>query len=63
MLGGSLLGQRKYAEAETHLLHGYEGMKQREDKIPASAKFRVTESLKHLVQLYEAWGKPEQAAL
>ena len=33
LLGGSLLGQKKYAEAEPLLLSGYEGMKQREDKI------------------------------
>ena len=37
LLGGSLLGQKKYAEAEPLLLSGYEGMKQREDKIPAAA--------------------------
>ena len=34
LLGGSLLGQKKYAEAEPLLLAGYEGMKQREEKIP-----------------------------
>jgi len=30
MLGGSLLGQKRYAEAEPLLLSGYEGMKQRQ---------------------------------
>jgi len=39
MLGGSLLGQKKYAEAEPLLLSGYEGMKQREVKIPPEVKF------------------------
>jgi tetratricopeptide (TPR) repeat protein len=34
MLGGSLLGQKHYADAEPLLLSGYEGMKQREGKIP-----------------------------
>ena len=34
MLGGSLLGQKKYAEAEPLLLSGYEGMKQREEQHP-----------------------------
>jgi serine/threonine protein kinase/tetratricopeptide (TPR) repeat protein len=62
MLGGSLLSQKRFAEAETHLVHGYEGMKQREDRIPAAGRFRVTQSLKHVVQLYEAWDKAEQAA-
>jgi hypothetical protein len=37
-LGGSLLGQKKYAQAEPLLLAGYKGMKQREAKIPAYAK-------------------------
>ena len=56
MLGGSLLGQKKYAEAEPLLLAGYEGMKQREEKIPPQGKFRLTEALERLVQLYEATG-------
>jgi tetratricopeptide (TPR) repeat protein len=62
VLGGSLLGQKKYAEAEPLLLSGYEGMKQREDKIPASGKPRVKEALDRLVQLYEATGQSEKAA-
>jgi eukaryotic-like serine/threonine-protein kinase len=60
MLGGSLLGQKKYAEAEPLLLSGYEGMKQREDKIPAVGKVRVKENLQRLVQLYEAKGQSEK---
>jgi tetratricopeptide (TPR) repeat protein len=61
MLGASLLGQKKYAEAEPLLVAGYEGMKQREAKIPASSKERLTESVERLVQLYDAWGKKDQA--
>ena len=38
MLGGALLGQKKYAEAEPLLLAGYEGMKARADKIPPQGK-------------------------
>ncbi len=34
MLGGCLLGQKKYAEAEPLLVAGYEGSMQREDQIP-----------------------------
>ena len=62
MVAGSLLGQKKYAEAEPLLLSGYEGMKQREDKIPANGKVRLQESLQRLVQLYEATGQSEKAA-
>jgi tetratricopeptide (TPR) repeat protein len=61
-LGGSLLRQKKYGEAEPLLLAGYEGMKQREGKIPPIRKFRLTEAIEWLVELYEAWGKLEKAA-
>jgi tetratricopeptide (TPR) repeat protein len=60
-LGASLLGQKRYADAEPLLLAGYEGMKQHEAKIPPRGKVRLTEALERLVQLYDAWGKPEQA--
>jgi tRNA A-37 threonylcarbamoyl transferase component Bud32 len=60
-LGASLLGQKRYAEAEPLLLAGYEGMKQREAKIPVQYKARLTEALERLVQLYDAWGKKDQA--
>jgi tetratricopeptide (TPR) repeat protein len=62
LLGGSLQGQKKYAEAEPLLLAGYEGMKQREGEIPPVRKFRMTEAIERLVQLYEAWGRLEKAA-
>jgi serine/threonine protein kinase/lipopolysaccharide biosynthesis regulator YciM len=61
-LGASLLGQKQYAAAEPLLLAGYEGMKQREAKIPAVSKKNLTEALDRLVELYDAWGKPDQAA-
>ncbi len=62
MLGGSLLGQKKYADAEPLLLAGYEGMKQREAKIPPQGKDRLPEAIERLVQLYEATGKKDDAA-
>jgi tetratricopeptide (TPR) repeat protein len=62
VLGAALLGQEKYAEAEPLLLRGYEGMKQREDKIPAQHRSRLTKALERLVQLYNAWNKPDEAA-
>jgi tetratricopeptide (TPR) repeat protein len=60
-LGGSRLGQNKYAEAEPLLLAGYEGMKQREGKILPIHKFRLTEAIERLVQLYEAMDKTDKA--
>lgn len=62
MLGASLLGQGKFTEAEPLLLSGYEGMKQREDKIPPLGKPRIKETILRLVQLYEARGQTEKAA-
>jgi serine/threonine protein kinase/tetratricopeptide (TPR) repeat protein len=62
MLGGALLAQKKYTEAEPLLVQGYEGMKQREGNIPAADKVRLTEALERLVQLHEVCGKPDEAA-
>jgi len=62
MLGGSLLGQKKYAEAEPLLVSGYEGMKQREVNIPLEGKVRLSETLQRLVKLCEATSRPNQAA-
>ncbi len=62
ILGGALSGQKKYAESETLLLDGYEGMKQREAKIPPLGEVRMTEALERLVQVYEALEKKDEAA-
>lgn len=62
LLGVSLLGQKRYAEAQPLLLAGYEGLKQRETTIPKSEKPRLQEALQRVVQLYEATGHPDQAA-
>jgi hypothetical protein len=62
LLGGALLGQGRYAEAEPLLAAGYEGLKAREAKIPAYLKFYLDEEAERVVRLYEEWGKPEQAA-
>jgi len=55
------LGQKKYAEAEPLLMQGYQGMKQREAKIPAQSKTRLTEALERLVRLYEATDQKDKA--
>ena len=61
LVGGSLLGQKNYAEAEPLLLSGYEGMKAREALIPPKAKARLTEAGDRVVKLYEASGKKDKA--
>ena len=62
LLGASLLGQKRYGEAEPFLLSGYGGLKAREVKIPAPSKKRVAEAAARIVSLYDAWGKKEKAA-
>ena len=62
MLGGALLGQKKYAEAEPLLLAGYEKMKQREKTIPPEGKIRIPEAIERLVQLYEATDRKDEVA-
>ena len=57
ILGGSLLVQKKFDEAEPLLLSGYDGLAQAKDT-PAE---RLTEAQQRVVELYEKWGKPEQA--
>jgi hypothetical protein len=65
LLGASLMGRKSYAEAEPLLLEGYEGLKPQpgfaEDAIPLARRYRV-EALGWLVQLYDEWGKPNDAA-
>jgi len=62
LLGGVLFMQSKNEDAEHLLLSGYEGMEQREGRIPAPMKPRLREALQRLVRLYETTGKPEKAS-
>ena len=60
-LGATLMGNRKYDEAEPLLISGYEGMRQRESGI--RDRYQVLEeSIQSLVQLYEATFRFEKAA-
>jgi tetratricopeptide (TPR) repeat protein len=59
MLGEALLGQKKYADAEPLLRAGYEGMKQRAEKIPPQGRPRLVEALDRLIDLAEATNRPD----
>jgi serine/threonine protein kinase/tetratricopeptide (TPR) repeat protein len=61
LLGASLLGQDRYAEAEPLLLEGYRGMSEHAASIPPQHKVRLAEAAERLVRLYVAWGKPDRA--
>ncbi|HVK17501.1 MAG TPA: tetratricopeptide repeat protein [Fimbriiglobus sp.] len=62
LIGGSLLGQRRYADAEPLLLAGYQGMKRMERTVPPQGKVRIREAADWLAALYAASGRPEEAA-
>jgi tetratricopeptide (TPR) repeat protein len=60
LLGGALLGQKKFADAQPLLLAGYEGMKQREKTMPPQASTRIPEALDRLIELSTATNKPDE---
>jgi predicted Ser/Thr protein kinase len=60
LLGASLLGQGKYAEAEPLLISGYEGLEKLSPAISVEAN--LPEAGERVVRLYTAWDKPEKAA-
>jgi len=62
LLGGSLLGQGRFAEAESLIVAGCEGMEARKSQIPVPERFCLREAAARVVHLYEGWSKFEQAA-
>jgi serine/threonine protein kinase len=61
LLGAALLGQKKYAAAEPLLLAGYQGMKEREAKVPPLQRRRLIEDPERLLRLYQAMGNQDKA--
>ena len=57
-----MLGQKKFVEAEPLLRSGYDGMKQRADKLAAIGRLRLKEAGERLIRLYEATSRPDEAA-
>ena len=57
LLGASLAGQKKYAEAEPLLLEGYKGMLARKDRIGAPDRHHLQLAHQWLIRLYKNWGK------
>jgi len=62
LLGASLAGEKKYAEAEPLLLEGYQGMLARKDRIDVPDRYHLELAHRWVVRLYQAWGKPDKAA-
>jgi tetratricopeptide (TPR) repeat protein len=61
LLGESLAGEKKYAEAEPLLLEGYRGMLARKDRIEVPDRGHLDSVHEWIVEMYEAWGKPGKA--
>jgi tetratricopeptide (TPR) repeat protein len=61
-LGASLVGQQKFAAAEPLLRDAYAGLKYRRQFLPADRRANLPEAAGRLVELYEKWGKPAEAA-
>jgi hypothetical protein len=64
LLGASLAGQKYYADAEPLLLQSCQEFQQRQAILSPhlNPTRRILESLERLVQLYDAWDRPAQAA-
>ena len=62
LLGASLAGQKRYAEAEPLLVEGYRGMAARKDRVLMPNWYNLDLARDWLVELYQAWDKPEKAA-
>jgi len=62
LVGESLAGEKKYAEAEPLLVEGYEGMLARKDRMGVPDRYHLELAHQWVVQLYQDWGKPDKAA-
>ena len=62
LLGESFAGRKKYAEAEPLLVEGYQGILARKDRVAVPDRYHLQGAHEWVIQLYQAWGKPEKAA-
>ena len=60
LLGATLAGQTRFAEAEPLLISGYGGVKQREASIPLQDRHVLSDVGERVIRLYEKWEKPEK---
>ena len=61
LLGESLAGQKKYAEAQVFLVEGYRGMEARKERVAFANRSQLERTRKAIAQLYVAMGKPQPA--
>jgi hypothetical protein len=58
LIGFSLAEQKRFREAESLLLEAFPIIQENF----SSNRRRTQDTIQHIINLYEAWGKPEQAA-
>ena len=56
------MARKHYAEAEPLLISGYNGLREREAKIPVANKPRLEKAAKRLIRFYEETAQPDKAA-
>jgi hypothetical protein len=61
-LGENLMAHKQYAEAEPLLISGYNGLREREARIPAANKPRLEKAAERLIRFYEETAQPDKAA-
>ncbi len=61
-LGENLIARKNYAEAELLLISGYNGLNERQAKIPAGSKQCFKQAIQRLIRLYEETARPDTAA-
>jgi tetratricopeptide (TPR) repeat protein/tRNA A-37 threonylcarbamoyl transferase component Bud32 len=61
LLGAALTGQRRFAAAEAVLLAAYERLKMQQSSLKGTRKVPLWTVLKRVVDLYEAWGRHDEA--
>jgi eukaryotic-like serine/threonine-protein kinase len=63
LLGAALVMQKQFAEAESMLVRGYDGMKRHLAAMSEPVKQkRLAAAAEKLIGLYDAWDKPDEAA-
>jgi hypothetical protein len=61
-LGGAILGQRRFAEAEPLIVPAYEALQARAATLSGNDKYEVYWAAERVLRLYEGWGKPQVAS-
>ncbi|PWU09954.1 MAG: hypothetical protein C5B51_05255 [Terriglobia bacterium] len=62
LLGASLTGERKYAEAEPLLVGGYQGMLERKPRMGVPDEYHLDLAREWVTRLHQVWRPPETAA-